>query len=87
MLERMLSQDTCKSLRSALGEQAALEIQQAFSLLLAEVESLRRNKVSVTRIVPSADLADETLIVTAGDCLDGPSAGPASKPISFQECK
>jgi hypothetical protein len=56
-------------------------------LLLAEVESLRRNKVSVTRIVPSADLADETLIVTAGDCLDGPSAGPASKPISFQECK
>jgi len=55
MLDRMLSQDTCKSLRSALGEQA--------------IESLRRNKVSVTRIVPSADLGDETLIVT-GDCLD-----------------
>jgi hypothetical protein len=70
MLDRMISQDTCKALRSVLGEQAALEIQQAFSLLLAEVESLRRNKVSVTRIVPSADLADETLIVTAGDCLD-----------------
>jgi hypothetical protein len=69
MLDRMLSQDTCKSLRSALGEQAALEIQQAFSLLLSEIESLRRNKVSVTRIVPSADLGDETLIVT-GDCLD-----------------
>jgi|688.fasta_scaffold00250_48 hypothetical protein len=70
MLDRMLSQDTCKSLRSALGEQAALEIQQAFTLLLSEIESLQRNKVSVTRIVPSADLGDETLIVTVGDCLD-----------------
>jgi hypothetical protein len=44
-----------KALMNNIGEAAGTEIANVISEMAAEIEDLRRNKVNVTRIVPSPE--------------------------------
>ena len=46
-----------KALMNNIGEAAGTEIANLIAEMAAEIEELRRNKVSVTRIVPSSEPA------------------------------
>jgi hypothetical protein len=45
-----------KALMNNIGEAAGTEIANLIAEMAAEIEELRRSKVSVTRIVPTANL-------------------------------
>ena len=53
MSDRGLSYGARKALRVHIGEEAGAEIGDLISSLCAEIEELRRTKVSVTAIAPS----------------------------------
>lgn len=50
-----LTYSTRKALSVQIGEQAGAEIAELIQRMAAEIEELRRTKVSVTRIVPHAE--------------------------------
>ena len=52
MDNRGLSYNSRKALMVNIGENAGSEVADLLAQLLDEVEELRRNKVSITRIVP-----------------------------------
>ena len=54
-----LSFQTRKALMVQIGEEAGAEIGDLISRLCAEIENLRRTKVDVTELVPSATLHDD----------------------------
>ncbi len=49
-----LSYNSRKALMVNIGDQAGMEIANLISQMASEIEELRRTKVSVTRIVPTA---------------------------------
>jgi hypothetical protein len=49
-----LSFNSRKALMVNIGEQAGMEIANLISQMAAEIEELRRTKVSVTKIVPTS---------------------------------
>lgn len=49
-----LSYNSRKALMVNIGDQAGMEIANLISQMASEIEELRRTKVSVTKIVPTA---------------------------------
>lgn len=54
-----LSYNSRKALIVNIGEEAGTEIANLINSMAAEIEELRRTKVSVTRIVPGKDADSE----------------------------
>ncbi|KAA1260816.1 hypothetical protein LF1_33580 [Rubripirellula obstinata] len=57
-----LSYNSRKALINNIGESAGTEISNLINELVAEVEELRRTKVTITRIVPGANHDSPELI-------------------------
>ena len=58
-----LSYNSRKALMVNIGEQAGMEIANLITQMAAEIEELRRTKVSVTKIVPTkADSQDDHFV-------------------------
>ena len=55
MIRNGLTFNSRKALMNNIGEAAGTEIANLIADMAAEIEELRRSKVSVTRIVPSSE--------------------------------
>lgn len=73
MLKHPLSNDTRKALRVHLGDEAGSALADVILQIMARIEELERNKVTVTRIVQTQD---ERPIGTSRDHIREPGRCP-----------